>query len=112
MPEVDGLDILRYVRSNTLLEDLPVISECGMLCCGVLWRGWGGVSSESWAWPWVGWPEVSWGCGVVWCPERACLSRLSCSDASVCVCMQLAQPHNACLLVLSCPVLPCSDVCQ
>lgn len=43
MPEVDGLDILRYVRSNTLLEDLPVISECGMLCCGVLWRGvgWG-----------------------------------------------------------------------
>jgi CheY-like chemotaxis protein len=27
MPEVDGLDILRYVRSNTLLEDLPVISE-------------------------------------------------------------------------------------
>lgn len=28
MPEVDGLDILRYVRTNTLLEDLPVISEC------------------------------------------------------------------------------------
>lgn len=28
MPEVDGLDILRYVRSNTQLADLPVISEC------------------------------------------------------------------------------------
>lgn len=27
MPEVDGLDLLRYVRSNTQLVDLPVISE-------------------------------------------------------------------------------------
>jgi CheY-like chemotaxis protein len=27
MPEVDGLDILRYVRGNILLSDLPVISE-------------------------------------------------------------------------------------
>jgi CheY-like chemotaxis protein len=27
MPEVDGLDILRYVRSNTQLEGLPVISK-------------------------------------------------------------------------------------
>lgn len=27
MPEVDGLDILRYVRNNTLLEGLPVISK-------------------------------------------------------------------------------------
>lgn len=28
MPEVDGLDILRYVRSNIQLAGLPVISEC------------------------------------------------------------------------------------
>jgi CheY-like chemotaxis protein len=28
MPDVDGLDILRYVRSNAQLADLPVISEC------------------------------------------------------------------------------------
>jgi CheY-like chemotaxis protein len=27
MPDVDGLDILRYVRSNAQLADLPVISE-------------------------------------------------------------------------------------
>lgn len=27
MPEIDGLDILRYVRSNAQLADLPVISE-------------------------------------------------------------------------------------
>lgn len=31
MPEVDGLDILRYVRSNTQLEDLPVISKQQLL---------------------------------------------------------------------------------
>jgi CheY-like chemotaxis protein len=28
MPEVDGMDILRYVRSNIQLADLPVISKC------------------------------------------------------------------------------------
>lgn len=28
MPEVDGLDLLRFVRSNSALADLPVISEC------------------------------------------------------------------------------------
>lgn len=27
MPEVDGLDILRFVRTNAALAELPVISE-------------------------------------------------------------------------------------
>jgi hypothetical protein len=27
MPDVDGLELLRYVRSNQQLDDLPVISE-------------------------------------------------------------------------------------
>lgn len=27
MPDVDGLELLRYVRSNQQLADLPVISE-------------------------------------------------------------------------------------
>jgi CheY-like chemotaxis protein len=31
MPEVDGLDILRYVRGNAALTDLPVIRECLVL---------------------------------------------------------------------------------
>lgn len=69
MPEVDGLDILRYVRSNTLLEDLPVISEWR----AVLWRaveGWGVVSS---GWGGAGcvlgvcWGLVSSACAGVWC---------------------------------------------
>lgn len=43
MPEVDGLDILRYVRGNTLLEDLPVISECRVAAYGGCKQGSRGV---------------------------------------------------------------------
>jgi CheY-like chemotaxis protein len=32
MPDVDGLDILRFVRANATLADLPVISEWAVLC--------------------------------------------------------------------------------
>jgi hypothetical protein len=28
MPQVDGLDVLRFVRSHELLSSLPVISKC------------------------------------------------------------------------------------
>jgi hypothetical protein len=40
MPEVDGLDILRYVRGNILLSDLPVISEWAVAGVGVFVFWW------------------------------------------------------------------------
>lgn len=39
MPEVDGLEVLKYVRANEVLKDLPVVSEWptlampAPLCC-------------------------------------------------------------------------------
>jgi CheY-like chemotaxis protein len=36
MPQVDGLDVLRFVRSHEGLSSLPVISElAGVDCCNV-----------------------------------------------------------------------------
>lgn len=33
MPQVDGLDLLRFVRSHEQLMDLPVVSECSFCTC-------------------------------------------------------------------------------